>query len=95
MSFLVSALKGLSSVSPLITQGQISDFKKLILMVPQESFSTLYGEKVDKSRVKKHHSTLEMDAFKVMLLLSYLAHDFKCPLLDIEITIFYHTFPEE
>ena len=24
-------------------------------------------------RVKKHHSTLEMDTFKVMLLLSYLA----------------------
>ena len=24
-------------------------------------------------RVKKHHSTLEMDTFKIMLLLSYLA----------------------
>ena len=37
--------------------------------------------------VKKNHSTLELDTFKVMLLLSYLAHDFKSPLLDIEITI--------
>ena len=37
--------------------------------------------------VKKHISTLEMDTFKVMLLLSYLAHDFKCPFLDIEITM--------
>merc|ERR1711993_137419 len=37
--------------------------------------------------VKKHHSTLEMDTFKIMLLLSYLAHDFKSPFLDIEINI--------
>ena len=36
---------------------------------------------------KKNHSTLEVDTFKVMLLPSYLAHDFKSPLLDIEITI--------
>ena len=38
-------------------------------------------------RVKKQYSTLEMDTFKVMLLLSYLAHDFISPYLDIEITI--------
>ena len=38
-------------------------------------------------RIKKPHSTLEMDIFKVMLLLSYLVHDFKSPFLDIEITI--------
>ena len=45
-----------------------------------KSFFTLYGKKVDKSRrlflpchVKKNHSTLEVDTFKVMLLLSYLA----------------------
>ena len=39
--------------------------------------------------VKKHHSTLEMDTFKIMLLRSItnLAHDFKSSFLDIEITI--------
>ena len=42
-------------------------------------FSTFYGKKSRlKStflpyHVKKHHSTLEMDTFKIMLLLSYLA----------------------
>ena len=44
-------------------------------------------------RAKKHHSTLEMDTFKCILLLSYLvsldlAHAFKSPFLDIDITIF-------
>ena len=33
-------------------------------------------------RVKKHHPTLEMDTFKDMLLLSYLAHDFKSPYIN-------------
>ena len=42
--------------------------------------------------VKKNHSTLEVDTFKVMLLLSYLAHDFKSPLLGIEIIIFLKIF---
>ena len=57
-----------------------------------------YGKyhKVDFSPIscKKHHSTLEMNTFKVMLLflislrsIINLAHDFKCPFLDIEITI--------
>ena len=59
-------------------------------------FSTLYGKKSTSLpyRVKKHNSTLEMDTFKIMLLLSYLAsldnkprNDFKSPFLDIEITI--------
>ena len=36
-------------------------------------------------RGKDHHSILEMDTFKVMLLLSYLAHDFKSPFRDIEV----------
>ena len=35
-----------------------------------------------------YFSTLEVDTFKVMLLSSYLAQDFKSPLLDIEI-VFY------
>ena len=45
----------------------------------QRNFSTFYGKKSRlKStflpyHVKKHHSTLEMDTFKIMLLLSYLA----------------------
>ena len=58
-------------------------------------FSTLYEKKVDFSPIwsKKRHSTLEMDTFKCILLLSYLvsldlAHAFKSPFLDIEMTIF-------
>ena len=48
--------------------------------------------KVDFSPIscnKKNHSTLEVDTFKVMLLRSIinLTHDFKSPLLDIEMTI--------
>ena len=46
-------------------------------------------------RVKKDYPTLEVDTFKVTLLLFYLAsldnksriHDFKSPLLDVETTI--------
>ena len=57
------------------------------------AFSTLNGkESWLKSiflsyRVKKHPSILEMDTFKVMLTISYLAQDFKCQFLDIEIQI--------
>ena len=49
--------------------------------------------KKKSSRVKKHHSTLEMDTYKVMLLLfslnsiKNLAHELKSPFLDIETTI--------
>ena len=45
-------------------------------------------------KLKMPFYTLEMDTFQIMLLLSYLAsldknlaHDFKSPFLDIEITI--------
>ena len=41
----------------------------------QHDFSTFYGKKVDFSPIscKKHHSKLEMDTFKVLLLFSYIA----------------------
>ena len=59
-------------------------------------FSTSYGKKTTllPYRVKKHHSTLEMDNFKAcyfflisLRLIINLAHPFKSPFLDIKITI--------
>ena len=41
-------------------------------------FSTLYGKKSTflPYRIKKYHSTVKIDTFKGMLLISYLAHAF-------------------
>ena len=54
-----------------VAKRQLPDLLKenLDILIVSLFFYTLWK----KSRVKKHHSTLEMDAFKVMLLLSYLA----------------------
>ena len=87
-----------------VTEGEFTLFNKLFQnsktdIISKSLFISIFYMLWKKNRLFshiKHHSTLEMDTFKVMLLLFFISHhwiknlalDFKSPFIDIEIFIF-------